>query len=405
MLYADARLVDEVLAPWTYGPQMAALAEVTPKRANAAEHGLPAGPWKLIKATLRRADYWLLLYEHRTGRQVAGQWYGDARAYAKARRATAAAAEPPAAVLTLPQPGLFWQVNGADRALPGLAPLCRAGASLVVHHPERRAVVRLPGAVAPYVKIVRPERAAPLAAALERVGEALGPAGVATPQVLALDVEAGAVTMSALPGRSLRAWLSEPETPLELITAGGEAAGRALAALHAANLPAETVHDGAAEIAVLERWIERLGWLAPTLHTQVRARLDDVAAALAETPAGPFVPLHRDSYDKQFITDGERIGLLDFDTLTVGEAALDVANLLVHCELRVHQRACSPERAAALARSLAAGYGAAGLPPHRLQAYADGCRLRLACVYACRPPQTDVVAPLLAALGAPAPGT
>ncbi len=45
--------------------------------------------------------------------------------------------------------------------------------------------------------------------------------------------------------------------------------------------------------------------------------------------------LHRDFFDKQVVVDADgRPGLLDFDTLAAGEAAVDVANMLVHLELR-----------------------------------------------------------------------
>ncbi|WP_396134697.1 phosphotransferase [Cellulomonas sp. ATA003] len=48
--------------------------------------------------------------------------------------------------------------------------------------------------------------------------------------------------------------------------------------------------------------------------------------------------VHRDLHDKQLLVDGSGgIGLLDFDLAAAGEAALDLANLLVHLELRVHQ--------------------------------------------------------------------
>ncbi len=46
--------------------------------------------------------------------------------------------------------------------------------------------------------------------------------------------------------------------------------------------------------------------------------------------------LHRDLHDKQVVV-GAHIGLLDLDTLAVGERALDLANALAHLELRVDQ--------------------------------------------------------------------
>ena len=71
------------------------------------------------------------------------------------------------------------------------------------------------------------------------------------------------------------------------------------------------------------------------------------------------------------------MGLLDFDTLAQGEAALDVANFLVHCQLRVWQGYCDHTRAVSLARGFATGYELHTLSADRLQAYADATRLRI----------------------------
>src|SRR5690606_37935139 len=103
-------------------------------------------------------------------------------------------------VVALPQHQIFWQLDGVDRRLPNLAPLRRIGATLIVHHPEQRAVVRL--AAAPhYVKVVRPKVAAALAERLKSVLAALAHTGTHTPEVLFVDPAAGLVMMRALPGR------------------------------------------------------------------------------------------------------------------------------------------------------------------------------------------------------------
>ena len=82
------------------------------------------------------------------------------------------------------------------------------------------------------------------------------------------------------------------------------------------------------------------------------------------------------------MTGDDEIGLIDFDTAARGEAALDVANLLVHLELRVLQGLLDAKVAAASADAFIDGYAAV---PSRMQVYADAARLRLACVYAYRP--------------------
>ena len=95
---------------------------------------------------------------------------------------------------------------------------------------------------------------------------------------------------------------------------------------------------------------------------------------------------------------------MDFDTLAVGEAALDLANALVHLELRALQGHCLPHLAETAAKALLEGYRPDRQVRRRLQAYADASRLRLVCVYALRPRQEPVSA-LLDRLGQPVIGT
>jgi len=110
-----------------------------------------------------------------------------------------------------------------------------------------------------------------------------------------------------------------------------------------------------------------------------------VFEALAEGSCGS-VPLHRDFHDKQvFIDAAGRAGILDFDTMALGEPALDVANMLVHLELRALQHRCSPEAAGQAAEAFMEAYRPEAPVRQRLAAYEAATRLRLACLYTWRP--------------------
>lgn len=396
--YPLAAPADDYIAP------IAAIRQIELDAGSAAIAGLPAAPWHLTRIAPRSQTHAQVRYRHPGGLEVVGQWFADPSTYARALHATRQTASPPAQVVPLPQTRMFWQLGGADRKLPGVAQLCRIGATLVVHHPERRAVLRLATA-AHYVKVLPPPQAAALADRLQSVRAALGDGGPRIPDLIHLDPTAGLVMMSALPGRSLLAWLSgETCAPPQLATLGCQA-GEAVARLHSGSLPSPTHHDAAALVTGLERGLQKTGWIAPELSGYLAQWLPDIQTALLHTPAGPSVPLHRDCYDKQFIAADGAMGLLDFDTLSAGEAELDVANFLVHCDLRAWQGRCAPQRAATLATAFVQGYlqGDAPRPlsPDRLQAYADATRLRLACVYGCRPPQRAIVMRLVQSIGAP----
>ncbi|MCC6166856.1 MAG: aminoglycoside phosphotransferase family protein [Caldilineaceae bacterium] len=382
-----------------YAAPVAALCQIMLDAPCAAHAGLPAGAWTLSRIALSSTDQVQVRYVHPSGQEVVGQWFADEASFVKVVHATRNVAASPSQVVTLPSHRLMWQLGGADRRLPKLAALCQSGATLVVHHPERRAVVRLPDA-SHYVKVVRPERTAALAVGLQTVHQALAASGARAPQVVSVDADAGLVTMTALPGRALLSGLADDTlSPIQLAELGRRA-GETLAALHGSQLPPGAPHDASSEATVLDRWLQRLCWIAPDLHAALTPFAPSVQTALLEGSGAPPVPLHRDCYDKQFIGDATGMGLLDFDTFSWGEAALDVANFLVHCDLRVWQGRCAWAQAATLATAFLQGYGAQTMAHDRLLAYADATRLRLACVYGCRPPQRATVARLVESIGA-----
>ncbi len=145
--------------------------------------------------------------------------------------------------------------------------------------------------------------------------------------------------------------------------------------------------------------------MAPGLLAPFQTLAEPVCAALTAGASSPVL-LHRDFYDKQVFWDktgsgAEADGLLDFDTLAVGEAALDLANALVHFELRALQGTCSPELAQAAAAALVTGYAPDSAVRGRMQVYANATRLRLACVYACRPAGISLSPQLFAQVGRP----
>lgn len=390
-----------------YAEPIAALRLVELERNCALRAGLPAGLWTLSRVTPRGGGHALVRYVHAEGREVIGQWFADPTAHAQAVRATRRTAWSADQVVVLSHHQLLWQLGGVDRKLPHLAALCQAGAALIVHHPEQRAVVRLASG-SHYAKVVRPVRAAPLAEKLRRVQAALAGRGPRTPDVVAVNPAAGLVMTATLPGRSLLAWLGDDACTVGQLAHLGRQAGAAVAALHQSALPRTALYDAHAAAQTLVDQLQRLGWVAPRLSAYLDHWRPARQAALLAGDPDPYVPLHRDCYDKQFIGSpddaGAALGLLDFDTLTWGEAGLDVANFLVHCDLRAWQERCTPARAVLLAAAFVQGYGPEALRFDRLQAYADAVRLRLACVYGCRPPQRGLVTRLVESIGAPVTG-
>lgn len=367
------------------------LARIDVPPAEADRLGLDTGRLHLRRAWPRTADHLLLEYTTANGRIVPGQWQRKQQRIADAFGALPHTSR---AFIALPAPhgAVGLQLHGADTHLPGLGSLLTCSqAGLLVHQPGRRAVVRLDAAGQVFAKVLRPERTAAMAAA-GQVAAALSRGHFATPQLLACDEQNGVLRWSGLPGVSLDALPTRAA-----YERGAYAAGTALRALHAAPPPAAaTIHGPNEEVQVLEQWITRTAPFDPVLSRRVAARLPAVSTALLAT-AGEVKTIHRDFYDKQIlISAGERVGLLDFDTLACGEPALDLANMLVHIQLRALQGLIDSTRAQAAAAAFLAGYNPPPAVRARLTVYAAASRLRLACVYALRPRWRHCCAALLA---------
>ncbi len=147
-------------------------------------------------------------------------------------------------------------------------------------------------------------------------------------------------------------------------------------------------HDFAQELAVLDTLSQRhqrgmgslpSGWLA------LRQRLNELCPA----DESGFVAAHRDLHDGQLLTDGDRVGLLDFDLLTSASPLLDLANLSVHLMLRALQQEVREAQRVAedCGRALLVGYGLGNMTGQRLElrTYQTTTFLRLALVYSMRP--------------------
>ncbi len=350
--------------------------------ARLSQLGPPTESLHLRRAWPKGEDRLLLEYADDGGSTVAGQWHADRDAGEAIARATPGATWVPEAAVVL-------QRGGADRRLPAVARLlAEPGATLVVHRPEWRAVVRRPGPT--YAKVVRPERAAAVLAA-DRAARDTDV--VVMPDLLATNLDDGVLEWAELPGRALYDLLLDTTVGAQDLARAGAAAGRAVRALHgAAPPPGVPRHSPAAEVAAAGRWVRPATALS-TVPTGLDRALRHAADLLAE-PAGPPVLVHRDLHEKQALIDGDRAGLLDVDTLAVGDAAVDLANLLVHLDLRT-ALGLPPERGRAVADAFLDAYQPTAEIVARIPAYTASTRVRLACVYAFRPAEQAGAARLI----------
>lgn len=363
--------------------------------------------YRLVRAWPRSPQHMLLEWERCQGgspaETVVGQWFADPAALA-----TAVQEAPPPARRLGP---VLLQPDGVDPRLPALAEvLTEPGAQLIGHRPGRRAVVRVPGPEGDvFVKVVRRPRRAEDVVRRGQLAHRLVGGRVVVPALVGADIQRGVVRWDDVGGRTLSE-LGTSWAPSEAYQAWRDA-GQAVGVLHAAD-PAqvEDRHDDPAEIAGADRWLGPAvahGRLDP--DTVARAR-QQVVTALADLPGEPALGvLHRDLHDRQVLLrpDG-RIGLIDVDTLAVGERAVDLANVLVHLDLRQAQGQLTVEAARAAWAGMRAGLGEVAAVAgeqevlarawRRLPAYVLSCRLRMAAIYSFRPQWHDLATALVDAV-------
>ncbi len=154
------------------------------------------------------------------------------------------------------------------------------------------------------------------------------------------------------------------------------------------------LHPPEEEAENLRRWTSH--WLnhsegipeAAASRTALHSQAELAIARLMATPHEPLGWARGDLHDKQILGDEalSQPGLLDFDESCQAEAALDLANLDVHLELRRIQKLLTPRRHAIAHRQILDAAEMLQVGPERFAAYAACTRLRLACMYSFRPP-------------------
>jgi thiamine kinase-like enzyme len=176
----------------------------------------------------------------------------------------------------------------------------------------RDCVVRLPGKNTYLLGIDREaERAATTAAAEIGIG----------PGVVAFEPGRGCLVTGFIEAR--------PVPAEELRTRVPEVAA-ALRAIHAGP-PLPATFSPFERTARYERTARERGGSIPASYAEVRAAADRIAAVLD----GAAVPCHNDLLTANFLDDGERLRILDWEYAGMGDRFFDLANFSNHHDLSV----------------------------------------------------------------------
>jgi aminoglycoside phosphotransferase (APT) family kinase protein len=166
--------------------------------------------------------------------------------------------------------------------------------------------------------------------------------------------------LEAIPGESLIGDMvkgrvrgkADPDAvpPLETLV---EACGRIAATLHTSGIqlgPRRSFDD---ELAALRRGLDQMRRFSPALAAELEPRIDRLAAEAARTEPLAACFSHGDFTHGQVLIDGERVGLIDFDSVCQSEPALDIGQFLTYLRLAGTKSKLTPEQTEAVLTGLA----------------------------------------------------
>lgn len=149
-----------------------------------------------------------------------------------------------------------------------------------------------------------------------------GQIGCAVAPPLSWDAERRVLWQGLVTGAPLLDRLSEPGS-LDL----ARRMGVALGTIAVAPLAPATTFDAAVQIARSRSYVRELGMRVPALAADATALGEGLAVIHRQRP-GRACPIHGAPHVNQWLLDGDRLALVDFDRCAMGNPELDVATFL-----------------------------------------------------------------------------
>lgn len=170
-------------------------------------------------------------------------------------------------------------------------------------------------------------------------------------------------------------------------------AARILQTLHDIELPGLDTHTPNHEWQTVCRWIDGLRDLGDDRYLRLRELTDTLACLKPSLTDSSLVPIHRDFYASQILNHGDRIYLIDLDTVCLGHPEQDLATYSAHLILEQLLLGASAETTWQGVRKFLQSYqDAGGLMDRSRWSYYMGCALgRLGAIHLCRGVPSDLV--------------
>ena len=206
------------------------------------------------------------------------------------------------------------------------------------------------------------------------------------------DGDNGVYFMEAVPGELLNSL-----TASQKIAAGCAGAGLLLRKLHGLRTVMLPPFTRDQEMIDLEAKTSLASGIFPEISAQFVELFSSLRMEGEKLPSpSQAVVIHRDFYDKQILYSPDRLTLLDFDNLSLGDPAQDYGNFLAHLALRQLQEPTNADNIAAGNTEFLNGYGIQDENfTRRARWWEASALLRLAAIYSLRPRWRGIIPSLL----------
>ena len=178
-----------------------------------------------------------------------------------------------------------------------------------------------------YIKVYAPGQDLTAAANLAMAGQAASSAAgtFAVPSLVAHVRRRRALVMREIPGRRLSEVDPVSESP------AFEAAGRALAGLHASTIVPARQWSARREVVALQAAMADIELALPALTPRLRELLAAIRGHHETLVFPPDRPIHANMFgDQVLVGEANVIGIVDWDDLSLGDPLFDLGRLIAH---------------------------------------------------------------------------
>ena len=186
--------------------------------------------------------------------------------------------------------------------------------------------------------------------------------GLIIPKPLKVIEEWGLLLMEQVPGTVVKLGVKQAQAP-EQLKEVIELTATTLASFHCLRFESQKVRSLQTQLQRLHNIAALHHLVAPLFAQQVEALLEQIAQVGARSSAVTHTVVHRDFVPDQLLRNKDQMGVVDFDSVCLGDPAIDVGNFMA----RLHHKAVS--KANNTFRQLAAYFLSeyqARLPEHRV---------------------------------------